>query len=113
MFIETGIELDHLAAQCGIQRKSMSDEELRAKILATGGPAFGQFQQAGDCSVKTGGMTLRDYFAAKAMASLLSNSDAMDEAVDGCDSDIELMANVADRAYAMADAMLAAREVVK
>lgn len=59
------------------------------------------------------GMTLRDYFAAKAMASLLSNSDAMDEAADGCDSDIELMANVADRGYAMADAMLAAREVGK
>lgn len=54
------------------------------------------------------GMTLRDYFAAKAMASILNHPDA-----------ILLMANekertnaamVAENAYAMADAMILARQ---
>ncbi|MCD9243349.1 hypothetical protein [Escherichia coli] len=52
------------------------------------------------CTVRdTGGMTLRDYFAAKAMQGKLSNPDwlASDE-------------RTATEAYEIADAMLRARE---
>lgn len=45
------------------------------------------------------GMTLRDYFAAKAMQGVLSGVDPFQSVV-----------NIAARAYAIADAMLKARE---
>ena len=60
-----------------------------------GGPAFPFAGEAGH-SLNDSGMTLRDYFAAKAMAALVRVT-----------SNIPVTA--AD-AYAMADAMLAARE---
>ena len=47
-------------------------------------------------SVVSNGMTLRDYFAAKAMQALIDN--------DG------LFSEIPAQAYALADAMLAARE---
>jgi hypothetical protein len=43
------------------------------------------------------GMTLRDYFAAKAMATLYANSELLDS-------------SIASAAYLMADAMLEARK---
>ena len=52
------------------------------------------------------GMTLRDYFAAKAMQALISNDDALawdlDED-DGCEA-------IAVRAYLLADAMIEQKE---
>ena len=48
----------------------------------------------------TNGMTLRDYFAAKAMHAILSNPEFGDEETD-----------IAETAYWAADAMLKAREV--
>lgn len=74
-----------------------------------GGPAFpqsltvgptGDFLSSLDC--KEGGMTLRDYFAAKAMqgfASTLSGEAPV------------LYGRLAQDAYEMADAMLKAREI--
>lgn len=62
-----------------------------------GGPAFpdgGQYDY-------TGGMTLRDYFAAKAIQAIIIGNSA-DECVMGI--------GAAKDAYAVADAMLAARE---
>ena len=56
----------------------------------TGGPAFAVAELS---NIKWDGMTLRDYFAAKAMQALLTYEE----------SDAEV-------AYAMADAMLKARE---
>jgi hypothetical protein len=54
------------------------------------------------------GMSLRDYFAAKAMAAYI-DSDFLDRAFT--DEDIELtFTNCAAFAYRMADAMLKARE---
>ena len=47
------------------------------------------------------GMTLRDYFAAKAMHGLIVDPDRADQSREEC----------ARLAYAMADAMLKAREV--
>lgn len=63
-------------------------------------PAFPSHGAMGEVSQE--GMTLRDYFAAKAMAASISRV--------GYFSD-ELKVREARNAYAMADAMLAAREV--
>jgi hypothetical protein len=61
----------------------------------TGGPAF----PTATLAQKTeGGMTLRDYFAAKAMEGFISRGGNYDAEFD------------ADRAYVFADAMLKARE---
>ena len=66
-----------------------------------GGPAFPTDSegQNGPNSFHYGGMTLRDYFAAKAMAGEASNNG-----LDGYDAD-----ETARMAYELADAMLAAR----
>jgi len=77
--------------------------------IHTGGPAFpvstrplesehGYGHQDGASTWQFGGMTLRDYFAAKAMQGFLS------EYVHGTTKDI------AELSYRMADAMLATRE---
>jgi hypothetical protein len=59
----------------------------------TGGPAFPATNHHGH---KLEGMTLRDYFAAKAMQGLMDEEMTMPE--------------IADTAYAMADDMLKARK---
>ncbi len=55
------------------------------------------------------GMTLRDYFAAKAMSGYLANPWQAKELDDTGDSSGEQMRIVAEISYAMADAMLVAR----
>lgn len=74
-----------------------------AKHLS-GGPAFPLPLGTGNLSEpsESGGMTLRDYFAAKAMQSLVKLY-ALDTIKYGQNT-------VAWQAYQMADAMLAARE---
>ena len=75
----------------------------------TGGPAFPHVPEAwihthqGSAQLPstTGGMTLRDYFAAKAMQGMLA-ATPHDYAFDG---DV-----ISEAAYEMADAMLRARE---
>jgi len=74
-------------------------------VIATGGSAFPALGRWGNgpapqSALQQDGMTLRDYFAAKAMQGLLSDSN-----VRGRKDEF------AARAYAMADAMLKAREV--
>ena len=71
--------------------------------INTGGPAFPvpySNENDGPTVMPSEGMTLRDYFAAKAMQGLLIN-----EYKDF------VMEEFAEMAYAMADAMLKAREV--
>ena len=66
----------------------------------TGGPAFplkGPSMQSDAC-----GMTLRDYFATRAMQGFV------DEV--GCNSDQKWFDEIAEGAYKVADAMLKARE---
>lgn len=63
-----------------------------------GGPAFPTYEHISGCD--KGGMTLRDYFAAKELAK--TNGVAI------CDIS-EAYARLADHCYRMADAMLAAR----
>jgi hypothetical protein len=62
----------------------------------TGGPAFPHETN----SMTHSGMTLRDYFAAKAMQSMNSRQDYLDAPASA----------IALDAYALADAMLKARE---
>lgn len=66
----------------------------------TGGPAFPDHEGQYDY---TGGMTLRDYFAAKAMQGMLSNPGMWDLLNE------RHAQSVAKDAYIMADAMLKAR----
>lgn len=78
--------------------------------IKDGGPAFphhdGSFGGAMDSG--THGMTLRDYFAAKAMAILW---DAFDKGYCGTeDLSGETNSMIAKGAYQIADAMLRARE---
>jgi hypothetical protein len=63
----------------------------------TGGPAFPLFAATGYT-----GMTLRDYFAVKAMQGQVNNPLKL--------GDDEAHRLIAERAYRMADAMLKARE---
>jgi hypothetical protein len=69
----------------------------------TGGPAFPSFKfvQSYGQMMALGGMTLRDYFAAKAMQGLLACPLQPQSGEDMYAKD----------AYAMADAMLKAREL--
>jgi hypothetical protein len=70
-------------------------------ITETGGPAFPVFHQneiTGYVPPESAGMTLRDYFASKAMQGLLSETKTSDGAMIARDS------------YKMADAMLKARQ---
>lgn len=70
-----------------------------------GGPAFPLDPRHG-MVMGSDGMSLRDYFAAKAMQGLLPNiSDASPEDIDRC------VHNILRTSYKIADAMLAAREV--
>lgn len=68
----------------------------------TGGPAFPLLAEQTKDGWAHEGMTLRDLFAAKAMQGVLANHG-------GFRSSTYVIAR---HAYAMADAMLAAREVV-
>lgn len=71
----------------------------------TGGPAFPIVTPLDQSSESFMGMTLRDYFAAKAMQGLMGR-DWSDFKV----SDDELIAIWARSAYGVADAMLKARQ---
>ena len=79
----------------------------------TGGPAFPTMRLSliGDVVPDEEGMTLRDYFAAKAMESLC----VMPQFVSGLDkaamnAGVPFKAALAQHCYEMADAMLAARQ---
>ena len=61
----------------------------------TGGPAFPGLHPSKECKYNDPGMTLRDYFAAKAMQGILF--EGLDEK------------QTAESAYKMADAMMKAR----
>ena len=69
----------------------------------TGGPAFpsSEYDPRYNRHVAIGGMTLRDYFAAKAMQGYLSDSEWLAEVSPQ---------GTAEAAYRVADAMLRARE---
>ena len=78
----------------------------------TGGPAFPVFPDTGNGHASAfQGMTLRDYFAAKAMQALLMQPDRVADAITSLKLDKNEVANhVSLGAYHFADAMLKARE---
>jgi hypothetical protein len=67
----------------------------------TGGPAFPRSESLRYSQHITGGMTLRDYFAAKALAGICANTD---------NRAYKSQADFAVVAYVLADAMLKERE---
>ena len=71
--------------------------------------AFPQSKKAGEVSFTEGGMNLRDYFAAKAMA---GDWAAQNEFIGEFENDLpdDAFAERAATYYRMADAMLAERE---
>lgn len=69
--------------------------------MNTGGPAFPRSESLQYSQHITGGMTLRDYFAAKAMQAILARNDSR------FTTTLEF---VGGKAYQYADAMLKARE---
>ena len=72
----------------------------------TGGPAFPR-PHSGTSQFAQQGMTLRDYFAAKAMQTYIADKDLIDMY---CFLEKNVKQEVATTAYQMADAMLKARE---
>ena len=71
----------------------------------TGGPAFPGLHPSKECHYQDAGMTLRDYFAGKAMQALITGPDVMDDHYEE-----ETNEYVAKRSYFIADAMLKARQ---
>ncbi len=77
----------------------------------TGGPAFAQFVLSNGGAYIEGGMTLRDYFASKAMQTMISYRRTQFGTDNGDDMDWdEYFPIIAQEAYALADAMLKARK---
>ena len=84
----------------------------------TGGPAFPGLHPSEECHYKDAGMTLRDYFAAKAMQSLIVELGRALQHMEGVDFTGLVIADneggtptsIAEESYAMADAMLKARQ---
>ena len=95
------------ASKCGTIELCKVTKKTRSgmNMINDGGPAFPVWELNGkDQPEMTGfGMTLRDYFAARAMQSLLATIDTY--------PDEHWRDGLAMDAYTMADAMLRAREV--
>ena len=67
----------------------------------TGGPAFPGLHPSQECRFNDPGMTLRDYFAAKAMQGILASGNTPKSVTNG---------EIARESYCLADAMLKARK---
>lgn len=79
-------------------------------IKDNGGPAFPWCGDLNDCPTINLGMSLRDYFAAKAMTGLMSNEEAIQRFRNMSMSEgFEASTLMATAAYQIADAMLAER----
>ena len=76
----------------------------------TGGPAFPGLHPSKECHFQDSGMSLRDYFAAKAMDGIYACPDHVTEPDGSGGPDPLTDSDIARLAYAMADAMLKARE---
>jgi hypothetical protein len=78
-------------------------------MIEDGGPAFPSVARDGNWQPKCDGMSLRDYFAAKAMAGMLNGEDSPNF-INGIPKPAEKWnAMLAKFAYAISDAMLAER----
>jgi len=100
-----------MSADHVVDANKMGGETVREIIAAeTGGPAFPDVGSGWDrdsgqyFTQSSGGMTMRDYFAAKAMAALLANPNK-----EGCNRGAGGLKTFPGYAYEWADAMLKAR----
>ena len=85
--------------------------------INNGGPAFprpaseftkhGTLRDGNDAVPEQEGMSLRDYFAAKALAGLLADPNVQPSRTSSMDNWVQ---TVAERAFQFADAMLKARQ---
>lgn len=78
-----------------------------------GGPAFPEIFKVGEISQSEGGMSLRDYFAAKALPAIISASSAGQHSAGvarGMPPEATIEDCIAADAYALADAMILARD---
>lgn len=71
--------------------------------------AFGEFKQACQCSIKTGGITIRDYFAAKCDVAVYTPFDNLKASLCRHPTVGELAEYIAGIRFIEADAMLSAR----
>lgn len=72
--------------------------------------AFGSFKKCGDKAVSQGGVTVRDYFAAKAMQALVGNSETYFRASKrALAQDIRVYEVIAAEAFELADCMIKER----
>ena len=80
--------------------------------MKDGGPAFPQMLGERYEPMSTDGMSLRDYFAAKAMQGILSNSEVekFRQSLDKNIPDSKQIEAITLLSYEIADAMLKARE---
>lgn len=103
-------ELNIAEGQALLDKLAMEDPAELIRAIAgeepksNGGPAFPWCGDLNECPTINLGMSLRDYFAAKAMACAFNEFDVM-----YCGDYHHQHELVAELAYAMADAMLAER----
>lgn len=109
-----GKDLDICGDRIGVARGwGEPCDAYRMRLIETldrregGGSVFGEFRQAGDRSVKAGGVTIRDYFAAKALGFAMTDPAIMAFTVGAGPAAAADM--LAERAYFIADAMLRER----
>ena len=72
--------------------------------------AFPTFAKDGEVALSEGGLTMRDYFAAKALQGLLTMPDEWQPWIRRDGDGSTWQAEAAKAAYRLADAMLKARE---
>jgi len=72
-----------------------------------GGPAFGELQQVGDVAMRDGGLSIRDYFAAKALSGMIAQGGL--GFMGWHPSNWDSSKSLAKSAYEIADAMLKER----
>lgn len=95
--------------ECEATKSRIKDLLLAQKSGAFGGDAaFGEFKQVGECSIKTGGISVRDYFAAKAMQGQMQREKDFGKTVRE-QGFSKYAAHIAETSYQLADAMLAER----
>jgi len=108
-----GLAIELMQAEIADLRRALDEKPLGPTIaeMQAGGalPAFPQIARDGDLAVSEGGLSMRDYFAAKALQGLLSMPNEWRNYVIRDGAGTSWKAEATRAAYELADAMLAAR----
>lgn len=104
---ESLVALAARLVEAGYRKFEIVDEP---SAPADGGAAFGELTQIGDRAIKQGGLTVRDYFAAKALQGIMANEAAVQRyATQSQAEGFEPIALMTTMAYYSADMMLVER----